>query len=131
MSGRVAPHRCALKVDRIAMRWLYPRLRALPPELWDSTLRKARDTDFETVEWVGMVGGVAFIAWLAGVDALALTTLPPVIAFLIRFLFALPLLAVVVGPIYLRRTRRGLDRELARRETRDGNAPARSGRKEE
>ena len=130
MAESVAPHRHPLKIDRMAMMWLYPRLRELPPEAWEPMLSKARDTRLDTVEWVGAVGGVAFVAWLLGVEASVFTTQPPFIVHLLRFLLALPLLAAVVGPIYLRRTRRGLDRELAHKETCTGNAKALSGRKE-
>ena len=130
MAGSIAPYKRTLTIDRIAMMWLYPRLRELPPEAWESMLSKARDTDFDTAEWVGIVGGVAFVAWLLGVEPSLLTMHPPFIVHLLRFVLALPLLAAVVGPIYLRRTRRGLDRELARREPCTGNAKALSGRKE-
>ena len=130
MAGSVAPHGHTLKIDRMAMIWLYPRLRELPPETWQATLGQARDTDFDTAEWVGVIGGVAFVAWLLGVEPSPLATQPPFIGHLLQFVFALPLLAAVVGPLYLRRTRRGLDRALARRETCTGNAKALSGRKE-
>ena len=112
------------------MMWLYPRLRELPPEAWESTLAKARDTDFDTAEWVGVIGGVAFVAWLLGVEPSVSTMQPPFIVHLLRFVVALPLLAAVVGPIYLRRTRRGLDRELARCDACTGNAKVPSNRKE-
>ena len=110
--------------------WLYPRLRELPPEAWESMLTKARDTDFDTAEWIGVIGGVAFVAWLLGVEPSVITTQPPFIVHLLRFVLALPMLAAVVGPIYLRRTRRGLDRELARRNAYTGNAKVLSDRKE-
>lgn len=110
--------------------WLYPRLRELPPEAWESVLGKARNTEFETVEWVGVVAGVAFVAWLLGIEPSVLATVPPLIVYLLQFVFALPLLAVVVGPLYLRRTRRGLDRELALGETCTANAESLSGQKE-
>ena len=130
MAGSTAPHRHTVKINRTVMMWLYPRLRELPPEAWESMLSKARDTDFDTAEWVGVIGGVAFVAWLLGVEPSLLTMHPPFMVHLLRFVLALPLLAAVVGPIYLRRTRRGLDRELAQRETCTGNAKALSGRKE-
>jgi len=124
MAGSVAPHRHTLKINRIAMMWLYPRLRELPPEAWESMLSKARDTDFETAEWIGVIGGVAFVAWLLGVEPSVLAMQPRFIVHLLQFVLALPLLAAVVGPIYLRRTRRGLDRELARRAAYTGNSKA-------
>ena len=52
MAGSIAPQRHILKINRIAMMWLYPRLRELPPEAWESMLGKARDTDFVMAEWI-------------------------------------------------------------------------------
>ncbi len=130
MAGSIAPYKHTLKIDRIAMMWLYPRLRELPPEAWESMLARARDTNFDTAEWVGVIGGVAFVAWLLGGELSLLTTQPPFIVHLLRFVLALPLLAAVVGPIYLRRTRRGLDRELARCDACSGDAKVPSNRKE-
>lgn len=104
-----------MKIARIVMVWLYPRLRELPPEAWQSMLAKARAADFDTVEWVGVATGVAFVAWLLDVEPAALSVQSQFINYLLQFVLALPLLAAVVGPIYLRRTRRGLDQELARR----------------
>ena len=106
------------------MLWLYPRLRELPPEAWASMLNKARDTNFETAEWIGVIGGVAFVAWLLGVEPSVLAIQSRFIVHLLQFVLALPLLAAVVGPIYVRRTRRGLDRELARRAAYPGSAEA-------
>lgn len=109
------------------MMWLYPRLRELPPEAWESMLSKARHTEFETAEWIGVIGGVAFVAWLLGARPFVPELQPRLVAHLLQFVLALPLLAAVVGPIYLRRTRRGLDRELARRAAYTGNAGASPG----
>ena len=130
MARSSAPQRSSLKINRIAMMWLYPRLRELPPEAWESSLRKARDTEFSKVEWSGVIVGVAFVAWLLGIDPSVFAAVPPFAVYLLQFVFALPLLVVVVGPLYLRRTRRGLDRELARRETYTENAESVSDRKE-
>ena len=104
-----------MTIDRLAMLWLYPRLKELPPALWGATLEKARAGDFETMEWVGIVGGVALVAWMLGIEIPALAAQPVAVLYLARFGLALPLLAIIVGPFYLRRTRRGLDRELALR----------------
>jgi hypothetical protein len=97
------------------MIWFYPRLRELPPDIWKSVLEKARDTEFVTAEWVGIITGVAFVAWALGAEPSVFATQPPFMVHLLRFVIALPLLAVVVGPIYVRRTRRGLERELVKR----------------
>src|SRR5688572_9383956 len=108
------------------MMWLYPRLREIPPEAWKPVLTKARANDFDTVEWVGIVAGVAFVAWLLDVPHSVLSIQSSLAAHLLQFVLAFPLLAAVVGPIYLRRTRRGLDRELAQGniESKKTNAPS-------
>ncbi len=93
-------------------------------------LAKARATDFDTVEWIGVVGGVALVAWLLDIETSALATQSPLIVYLFQFVLAFPLLAAIVGPIYLRRTRRGLDRELARTEIHMEKTKALSNRKE-
>ena len=111
--------------------WLYPRLRELPPDAWELMLAKARDTPFVTGEWVGIIGGVAFAAWLlGGAGPSVITMQPPLIVHLLRFVLALPLLVAVVGPIYVRRTRRGLDRELVLRAGYTGDAKVLSDHKE-
>jgi hypothetical protein len=112
MDAHASPDRQYLKIRRGALLWLYPRLRHLPPETWDAALDRARDTEFETAEWIGLLGGIAFAAWLLDFEASALAAQAPFIAHLLPFFLALPLLAVLVGPIYLRRTRRGLERDL-------------------
>ena len=91
----------------------YPQLRALPPNQWEVVLTRARDTPFDSIEWAGILAGVVFTAF-----ALRSGTGEPgalVVSYLAQFVLALPLLIVLVGPFYLRRTRRGLDLELAQR----------------
>jgi len=112
------------------MMWLYPRLREIPPEAWKPMLTKARATDFDTVEWAGFVAGVAFVAWLLDVEPSVLAVQSPFLVYLLQFVLAFPLLVAVVGPIYLRRTRRGLDRELDRGNIETKKANAHSDRKE-
>jgi hypothetical protein len=91
----------------------YPQLRDLPPEQWDGALTHARDIPFDAIEWTGILAGIAFAALVLRSgpgEPGALFTL-----YLGQFVLALPLLVVLVGPFYLRRTRRGLDMELAQR----------------
>lgn len=102
-------------LSRRMLPWLYPRLRELPHEKWQAALDKARGTEFATSEWIGIVGGTCFTVWLLDMETAAWVVPSPLLALALQFFFALPLLALVVGPFLLRRTRRGLDRELARR----------------
>lgn len=98
-----------------AVLFAYPALRQLPPVEWDTALAQARETSFDTMEWIGIVAGVVFATYLLRFDAnqAAALTLPA--RYFIQFLAAVPLLTLVVGPFYLRRTRRGLDQEIERR----------------
>ena len=101
------------KIGRLLRLLAYPQLRELPPDQWDGVLNRARNTEFDAIEWAGIVAGVAFAAFAlrsgAG-EPESLFTL-----YLGQFVLALPLLSVLVGPFFLRRTRRGLDLELAQR----------------
>lgn len=93
----------------------YPALRQLPRIEWDDALAQARETGFDTIELIGVVAGVAFATYLLRFDANQAATLALPARYLIQFVVAAPLLALVVGPFYLRRTRRGLDQEIERR----------------
>lgn len=115
MIGNFFPQRPPSRFTQLAIAWLYPRLREIPPATWESMLDKARDTDFEMREWIGVIGGLALVTWLVEAKVSAFATQAGLIAHLLQFVLALPLLVVVIGPIYLRKTRRGLDRELARK----------------
>lgn len=92
------------------LRWLLtrvvPRLRSWPPEAWPAVLGKARTVDHDALERVGLLAGLALVTWLlrppAGADA------GPLAVFLSQLLQAVPLLLVVLGPLHLRRLRRGV-----------------------
>lgn len=105
----------SLRIGQILTVWLYPRLRGLPPAERKPLLEKAREIDFDWLEWGGIVGGSAFVAWLLHFDYSALPPHMRMVVPVLQFVLALPLLAIVVGPFYVRRARRGLDRELERR----------------
>ena len=89
--------------------WAIPRLVELPPSSWDSAIRSARRIDFDMVERIGIIAGVAFVAYLLRVspEQAASMTLPMI--YLVQFVEAVPLLFLIVGPVFLRRARRGID----------------------
>ena len=91
----------------------YPQLRAVPPNQWELVLARARDTPFDLIEWAGILAGVVFTAFVLRVSAGDPGAL--LLFYLGQYVLALPLLIILVGPFYLRRTRRGLDLELAQR----------------
>ena len=95
--------------------WAFPRLADLPASEWERVLVRARDAEFDTLERVAMVAGVTFVAYLLGFDAEQALALSPPLRYLIQFVAALPLLVLVVGPVYLRRARRGLHAVIAAR----------------
>jgi hypothetical protein len=92
----------------------YPALRQLPRSDWDGALQRARETDFDVFEWAGMLAGITFVTYLLRFEADQAAALALPARYVIQFLAAVPLLALVVGPFYLRRTRRGLDQDIER-----------------
>jgi hypothetical protein len=113
MAYRRPPDDYGVKIGRRLRLLAYPQLRDLPPDQWEGVLTQARETAFDAVEWAGILAGIAFAAFAlrsgAGESGSLLTL------YLGQFVLALPLLVVLVGPFFLRRTRRGLDLELAQR----------------
>ena len=101
----------ATYLKRIACLWAYPALRRLPLAEWNAALKKARQTNFDRTECIGILAGITFVAYLLRPDAEQAATLSLPVRYFIQFLAAAPLLVLVVGPFYLRRTRRGLDQE--------------------
>jgi hypothetical protein len=100
------------------LQWLLakvlPGLRAWPVRDWPAVLARLPDAEFDRIERTGIVAGVVVVTWLLRPAAGEELTLP--FAFLTQLLFALPLLLLVVGPFFLRRSRRVLD-EAARERT--------------
>lgn len=107
-----------------ALLWAYPQLRRIPRDEWNALLDKAREEDFDLVEWVGIVAGVGLVAYLLRPDADYASAFPLPAWYVVQFVAAVPLLALLVGRFYLRRTRRGLEREIERRrDPRRSDAP--------
>jgi hypothetical protein len=98
---------------RLLLLLAYPRLRELPDDRWNEVLEQARNTAFDAIEWAGIAAGLAFTAYALRPMGGELDSI--IGRYLGQFLLALPLLAVMVGPFLLRRTRRGLDIEIAQR----------------
>ena len=92
-----------------------PCIAELSPCDLDDALKRARDCDFETIERIGLLACVALTAYLLRFDAEQFAALSLVARYCIQFIAAVPLLILFAGPFYLRRTRRGLEREIERR----------------
>lgn len=87
---------------------LYPELRSFAPEARAGALRDARATPFDTLELFGMAAGVVAITALTRYAGPELAAGQRFAAGLLNFLVALPLLALALGPFFIRRVRRGL-----------------------
>lgn len=93
---------------------LYPRLRRVPPERWRRILERARSEPLDAVETISIAAAVGLAAWLLETMSDAPRAHGAATEFLLQFLAATPLVAAIAGPLLLRRTRRGIERELRR-----------------
>jgi len=94
---------------------LYPRLNAFAADERAAALRAARSTSFDVIELVGIAAGLVVVTAITRYRLEAESVADGVFAALANFAIALPLLVVFVGPFLVRRVRRGLDLELAKR----------------
>ena len=95
--------------------WALPRIEELKPGEWAVALKYARDTNFDLIERVGVLAGIAFTTYLLRFDASSDDLSLPG-RFFVQFVFAVPLLTLFAGPFYLRCLRRGLDHVIERRQ---------------
>lgn len=91
----------------------YPRLREFPQDQRAAALRRARETPFDLIEQLGTIAAVGLAAWL--LQHVGMDSDNAFARYIAQFALALPLLGCVIGPLLLRRTRRGLEVELAKR----------------
>ncbi len=100
----------------IALALTYPALQQLPTAQWDAALARARATEFDLIERIGLLLVMAVVAYLLRWEAQQALELSPPIRYLAQFFAAVLLIVPAAAPFYLRRTRRGLDHELERRD---------------
>lgn len=93
---------------------VYPEVRPFSKAERQTLLERAKQTPFDFIELVGMAAGLALVT--------AVTRFPSGIGpsnslfgAALNFVIAIPLLAIVLGPFLIRRTRRGLRVELDKR----------------
>src|SRR5512143_3423432 len=94
---------------------LYPQLNAFAAEERAGALRAARETSFDVIELIGIAAGLVVVTALTRYRLEAGSVAEGFLAAIGNFAIALPLLVLFVGPFFVRRARRGLDRELAKR----------------
>lgn len=94
---------------------LLPELRRFAAAERDGALRAARDTALDLLELLGMAAGLVLVTALTRYGLSQAEPSTRFGAVLLNFVFALPLLALCLGPFHLRRLRRGLREQLQTR----------------
>ena len=92
---------------------LYPELRQFAPDARAQALHRASEARFDAIELVGLIAALAatvLITRYSGTDMGFADRFGAAIA---NFVIAIPLLLILAGPFYVRRTRRGLREQLA------------------
>lgn len=95
---------------------LLPELQRFARTDQDAALSRARRTPLDAIELVGMAIGLAVVTALTKVAAPEATAATRLALTLLNFAIAAPLLVLVLGPIHLRRLRRGLRQQLDRQD---------------
>ena len=98
------------RIGQNAQLRLFPILAKLPAAERQSALRTARSTEFDSLERLGLIALVGVCAYLLqsvgeGVEL-------HLVRVLVRLLLALPLMGILAVPWMVRRTRRGLRRQI-------------------
>jgi hypothetical protein len=93
-----------------------PELRHFSPAERRAAIRQARDTDHDLLELAGLAVALVLATWATryGVDAGAVPG-TRLMAALVNFAIAVPVLLAAALPLHIRRLRRGLRAQLARR----------------
>lgn len=88
--------------------WLFPELRNYSEADRQRLLAKAREGDFDLMERAGLAGALILTVIATRYSSVELTISGRFTAILANAIVALPILFVLGGPFYLRRTRRHL-----------------------
>lgn len=103
------------------LQWLLaqavPQLRAWPPREWPAVLGRANGAEYDRLERVGLLAGLALVTWLLQPSESSHADVLRV--FISQMLVATPLLLLVLGPLYLRRLRRGVQALRQRQRAKD------------
>jgi hypothetical protein len=94
---------------------LYPELRQFAPTDQVGALRTAADMRFDAIELVGLVVALVVTVVATRYSTVDMGLAARFGAAIANFVVAIPLLLILAGPFYVRRTRRGLRAQLAER----------------
>lgn len=92
-----------------------PELRSFPPAERAQALQAARGTAFDAFELLCAAGAVVLVTALTRYILPDRSLATQFAAVLFNFVVAVPLLAITLAPVYLRKLRRGLREQLRRR----------------
>jgi hypothetical protein len=93
---------------------LYPELRPYGRGDRDRLLKEASNTQFDLLEWLGILVGLVVVVGISRYSAAGLGIADRIAIAAANLLIALPLLVLTVGPFLVRRKRRGLRSRLRR-----------------
>ena len=91
---------------------LLPDLEQFPPPERARALERARRTDMDPLELVGVAFSVVLVSWITEYAIGSGSPGSRVLALAVNAVIALPLLALAVAPFQWRRLRRGLRAQL-------------------
>jgi hypothetical protein len=92
---------------------MFPELKDFQPSQRERALREAREDEFDTLEWAGIIAAVVVASVIVGkLDLQAFAGGDRFLSTLLSFIVAVPLVGATAGVFMIRRTRRGLRRRL-------------------
>lgn len=91
----------------------YPELRKFAPDDRANALRMAAETRFDAIELLGLIIALAVTVLITRYSGTGMGLADRFGAAVANFVIAIPLLLLLGGPFYVRRTRRGLRKQLA------------------
>jgi hypothetical protein len=91
---------------------LLPELGRFPPPDQVDALKKARETDLDILELLGVAFGLVLVTAATQYALSDQSMQSRFAAALLNFIVAIPLIALVVAPFHIRRLRRGLRGQL-------------------
>ena len=95
--------------------FMFPELRAFDKGERELVLRQAREEEFDSLEWIGVVAAVVVATVIVGKLDLPAATGDRFFSTLFSFVVAIPLVGATAGVFMVRRTRRGLRKRLEKR----------------
>jgi hypothetical protein len=93
---------------------LLPELERFPPPEQPAALRRARHTDMDWLELLGVAFAVVLVTWITEYIMPTGSIGSRALALAVNAFTALPLLALAIAPLQWRRLRRGLRAQLKR-----------------